>query len=152
MLRIPLFHESMTLITRSTKMFWQSCAFRAHFKYDAIIFPMSHLNFICIYRPFHCTSGWTVEILNWSGFHYSDVIMGVRAFQITSLMIVYSTVYSDADQRKHQSSAFLVFVRRIHRWPVNSPHKRPVTRKMVPFNHVIMLILLPIPLSVPRPS
>ena len=40
-----------------------------------------------------------------------------------------STVYSGADQRKHQSSASLAFVRGIHRWPVNSPHKGPVTRK-----------------------
>ena len=54
--------------------------------------------------------------------------MGVMASQITSLTIVYSTVYSDADQRKHQSSASLVFVRGIHRWPVNSPHKGPATR------------------------
>ena len=38
-----------------------------------------------------------------------------------------------ADQKKHQSSASLVFVRGIHRWPMNSPHKRPVTRKMFPF-------------------
>ena len=44
-------------------------------------------------------------------------------------MIVYSNVYSDADQRKHQSSASLAFVRGIHRGPVNSPHKWPVTRK-----------------------
>ena len=49
--------------------------------------------------------------------------------QITSLMIVYSTVYSDADQRKHQSSRSLAIVRGIHREPVNSLHKRPVTRK-----------------------
>ena len=48
------------------------------------------------------------------------------------------TVYSDADQSKHQSSALLAFVRGIHRWPVNSPHKRPVTRKMFPFDDVIM--------------
>ena len=61
--------------------------------------------------------------------HYSDVIMGTIASQITSLMIVYSTVYSDTDQRKHQSSASLAFVRGIHRGPVNSPHKCPVTRK-----------------------
>ena len=47
--------------------------------------------------------------------HYSDVIMGVMASQITSLTIVYSTVYSGADQRKHQSSASLAFVRGIHR-------------------------------------
>ena len=42
--------------------------------------------------------------------HYNDVIMGAIASQITSLTIVYSTVYSDADQRKHQSSASLAFV------------------------------------------
>ena len=36
------------------------------------------------------------------------VIMGAIASQITSLMIVYSIVYSDADQRKQQSSASLV--------------------------------------------
>ena len=59
--------------------------------------------------------------------------MGMIASQITSLTIVYSIVYSDADKRKHQSSASLAFVRGIHRWPVNSPHKWPVTRKMFPF-------------------
>ena len=66
--------------------------------------------------------------------HYNDVIMGARASQITSLTIVYSAVYSDADQRKHQSSLSLVFL-----WgPVNSPRKWPVTRKMFPFDDVIM--------------
>ena len=64
--------------------------------------------------------------------------MGAMASQTTSLMIIYSTVYSGADQRKHQSPASLAFVRGIHRWPVNSPHKGPVTRKMVPFDEVIM--------------
>ena len=68
--------------------------------------------------------------------HYNDVIMGAIASQITT--IVYSTVYSDADQRKHQSSASLVFVWGIHRGPVNSPHRWPVTRKMFPFDDVIM--------------
>ena len=70
--------------------------------------------------------------------HYGDVIMGAIASQITSLAIVYSTVYSDADRRKHQSSASLAFVWGIHRGPVNSPHKGPVTRKMFPFDDVIM--------------
>ena len=70
--------------------------------------------------------------------HYNDVIMGTIASQITSLTIVYSTVYSDADQGKHQSSASLAFVRGIHRGPVNSQHKWPVTRKMFLFNDVIM--------------
>ena len=53
--------------------------------------------------------------------------MGAIASQITSLTIVYSTVYSGADQRKHQSSASLAFVRGLHRWSVNStvtcPHR-----------------------------
>ena len=70
--------------------------------------------------------------------HYYDVIMDAMPSQITSLTIVCSAVYSDADQRKHQSSASLAFVRWIHRWPVNSPHKGPVTRKMFPFDDVIM--------------
>ena len=70
--------------------------------------------------------------------HYDDVRMGAIASQITSLTIVYSIVYSDVDQRKHQSSASLAFVRGIHRVPVNSPHKWPVTRKMFPFDDVIM--------------
>ena len=69
-------------------------------------------------------------------FHYSDVIMGTMVSQITSLNIVYSTVYSGADQRKHQSSASLAFVRGIHRWPVNSPHKGPATWKCF---HLMML-------------
>ena len=60
------------------------------------------------------------------------------ASQITSLTIVYSTVYSGADQRKQQSLASLAFVRGIHRWPVNSPPKGPVTQKIFPFDDVIM--------------
>ena len=64
--------------------------------------------------------------------------MGTMASQITSLTIVFSTVYSGADQRKHQSSTTLASVRGIHQWPVNSPHKEPVTRKMFPFDDVIM--------------
>ena len=70
--------------------------------------------------------------------HYNDFIMSAIASEITSLMIVYSTVYSVADQRKHQSSTSLAFVRGSHLGPVNSPHKWPVTRKMFPFDDVIM--------------
>ena len=70
--------------------------------------------------------------------HYNDVIMSKMASQITSLTIVYSTVYLSADLRKHQSSAPLAFALGIHREPVNSPHKWPVTRKMFPFDDVIM--------------
>ena len=80
----------------------------------------------------------------WHGneFHYTDVIMGKMVSQITSLTIVYSTVYPGPDQRKHQSSASLAFVRGIHRGQVNSPHKWSVTRKMFPFYDVIMLYYL----------
>ena len=66
--------------------------------------------------------------------HYCDVKMGVMTSQITSLTIVYSTVYSGVYQRKHRSFASLAFVWGIHRWPVNSPHKGSVTRKMFPFD------------------
>ena len=79
------------------------------------------------------------EIVTGSAFcDCSDVIMSPMASQITSLTIVYSTFHSGADQRKHESSASLASVLGIHRWPVNSPHKGPVTREMFPFDDVIM--------------
>ena len=74
--------------------------------------------------------------------HYTDVIMTEGASQITNFTIVYSDVHSGGYQRKHQSSASLAFVRGIHRRPVNSPRKGPVTRKMFPFDDVIMGALL----------
>ena len=77
--------------------------------------------------------------------HCSDIRMGAMASQITSLTIVYFAVDSGTDQRKRQSSAWLAFVRGIHRWPVNSPHKWPVTRKMFPFDDVVMLLSSYIP-------
>ena len=59
---------------------------------------------------------WTV--FNFIHAHYNDVIMDTMASQSTSLPIVFSTVYSDADQRKNQSFASLAFVREIpgDRW------------------------------------
>ena len=78
------------------------------------------------YRPSH---SW-VQIAR-SMYHYSELIMGAMAFQITSIMIVYSTVYSGADHRKHQSFAS----------PVNSPHKWPVTRRKFPLDDVIIMDL-----------
>ena len=70
--------------------------------------------------------------------HHDDVIMSAIASQVASLTIVYSTVYPGADQCKHQSSASLAFVWGIHRGPMNSPHKWPVTLKMFRFDDVIM--------------
>ena len=84
---------------------------------------------LCSYHCCWCSGSLRRNVI--SSYHYNDVIMSAIASQITSLTIVYSTVYSDADQRKHQSSASLAFVRGIHRWPVNSPHKWPVTRQNV---------------------
>ena len=56
--------------------------------------------------------------------HYCDVMMSPIASHITSITVVYSTVYSGAEQRKHQSSESLAFMREIHRCPVNSPHTK----------------------------
>ena len=71
------------------------------------------------------------------GTHYNDVIMSAMASQITGLTIVYPSVYSQI-QRNYQIPASLAFVRGIHRWPVNFPHKEPVIWKMFPFNDVII--------------
>ena len=101
-----------------------------HTSYVYLFFDIQPYNSVCNGHYFHSNG-----LHRW---HYNDVIMGKIASQITSLTIVYSTVYSDADQGKHQSSASLAFVRGIHRGPVISPHKGPVTRKMLPFDDVIM--------------
>ena len=90
----------------------------------------------CLFR--YTTKEPRISTHDWVTRHYNDVIVSVMASQITSLTIVYLTVYSGTDQRQHQSPASLAFVRGIHRWPVNSPHKGPVTRKMFPFDDVIM--------------
>ena len=92
-------------------------------------------------EPYHNDDDGTDTTLRfwskWITTHYDDVIMGAMASQITSLPIVYSNVYSGADQRKHQSP------RQWPLWgPVNSPFKWSVTRKMVPFDDVIMLFLI----------
>ena len=62
--------------------------------------------------------------------------MSAMVFQIIGVSIVCATVCSGADQ----SSASLAFVRGIHRWPVNSPYKGPVTRKMFTFDGGIMVL------------
>ena len=80
---------------------------------------------------------WFVSESAFNSLYNMAVIMSAMASQITSLAILYSTVYSGADQRNHQSSASLAFVRGIHRLPVNS-HKWPVTRKRFPFDDVIL--------------
>ena len=105
-------------------------------KYFNLSFHMiwSYLDLV---RPIYACilENWVFIVLN----NYDDVTMSLMASQITSLTIVYPTVYSGADQREHQSSASLAFVWGIHLGPVNSPHKWPVTRKMFPFDDVIMI-------------
>ena len=126
---------------------------RTALSYDLSVLML--LTFVAVHRantpeytkgPHH----WSFETIQQSSvafwFHHTDVIMGTMTFQITSFTSVYSTVYSGANQRNHQSPASLAFVRGIHWWPVNSPHKGPVTRKMFPFDDVIMVIA-PVPLN-----
>ena len=79
---------------------------------------------VCCYAV-HASLLW---VKKWRKNH-CDVIMCAIASQITNLTIVYSTVYSGANQRKHQSSASVASVRENYRWLMNSPHKWLVTRK-----------------------
>ena len=90
------------------------------------------LQCLCIIVLYEC---------DWMCMHYHDVIMSTIASQITGILSVYSAVCSSADQRKHQSSASLVFVSGIRQWPVNSLHKGPVTQKIFSFYDVIMELL-----------
>ena len=71
-------------------------------------------------------------------YHHNDVRMSAMASQITGVSIVCSTNCYGADQRKHQSSVSLAFVKGIHQWPVDSLHNEPVTR-MFSFDDVIMI-------------
>ena len=70
--------------------------------------------------------------------HYYDVIMTTIASQITSLTVVYSTVYSEGRSKKTLKLRVTGLCVGNSPGPVNSPHKGPVTRKMFPFDDVIM--------------
>ena len=70
--------------------------------------------------------------------HYSDTTMGAMTSHITGVSIVCPTIWSGAHQRKHHSSASPTFVSGVQRSAVDSPHKGPITRKMFPFDNVIM--------------
>ena len=65
-------------------------------------------SFVLLSQWIHCTVALLLLCIRMN--RYGDVVIGTIASQITSLMIVYSTIYSDADQRKYQSSASLAFV------------------------------------------
>ena len=70
--------------------------------------------------------------------HYSSIIMSMMVSQIISAAIVYTTVCSGIDQRKQWKLHVTGLCEGNSRWPVNSPHKRPVMWKMLPFDGVIM--------------
>ena len=112
------------------------CLYMMHHHSNSLIITRSHFFQNSPLTRYDCRFKF-----NFVSLHYIDVIMGTVASQITSLTIVYSSVYWDADQRKYQSSASPAFVRGIHRRPVNFPHKWPVTRKMFPFDDVIMAVV-----------
>ena len=71
--------------------------------------------------------------------HYNRVIMGAMASQTpVSQLFTQPFAQMKIKENKHQSSASLAFVRGIHQWPLNSPHKGPVTWKLFAFDGVIM--------------
>ena len=116
----------------------------------------THFNVLSTYELFlyqncweifkHSAGGWLGELLCWwviwHLWHSCDVITSALVSKITSVSILGSTACSGVDQRKHISSASLSLVRKIQRWPVNSPHKGPVTRKIFPLDDVIMVCKL----------
>ena len=105
--------------------------------------------YICtLIALFVCAQRWRVSLNNSLAqpksaipifFHYSDVIMGAMASQITSALSVYSIVCSGVDQRKHQSSPSLTYVRGIHWWPVAGEFPSQRASKMFPFHDVFIV-------------
>ena len=121
--------------------------------YNDVYTVYLQLEYVYLYSTVNCQVGpWLLMLCRMrqplSFIHFCDVIKGAMACQITCFTIVYSIVYSGAAQRNHnQSPAFLAFMRGIHRWRVNSPHKWAVTGKMIPFDDVAMLAQPVLPLA-----
>ena len=124
---------------RSWKCFWKyRLRNGGHFVRGRWVKGVHNFNGFVIWRPLLGLQRWSPP-LHW-GFwnHYRDVILSAIASEIISVLIVYWTVCSGTDQRKHHSSAPLAFVRRIYRWPMISPHKGLVTWKMLSFDDTIL--------------
>ena len=129
--QLALLHAWNTLITKvkhsylKQKHSWQFQSFWVYLRESPIIFvkpvpinPICFQNTTVENRLIAVASNesvWLETVIPQFGLDYGDVIMATIASQITSLTIVYSTVYSDGDQRKHQSSASLAFVWGNHR-------------------------------------
>ena len=105
-------------------------------KQPSLRFKSKFKLFYCRQRICKCRSQTGVQMISASMYHLSDVIMSAMAYRITGM--VFTTFCSGVDQRKHYSSTSLAFVKGILRSPANSPNKGPVTRKMFPFDDVIM--------------
>ena len=129
-------HDNIDIIIHQNTATLEQVSFVLPIKVQTLINCFPFYSFINICQVRYIMDG------NKAVNHYDDVIMTMLASQISSLPVVCSIVYSDVNQRKHQSSASLAFVREIHRGPVNFPHKWPVTRKMFPFDDVIMCLWL----------
>ena len=108
--------------------FWWYVAVTYHPRGFSFMMTSSNGNSFHVTGP---TGNSPQKIVSRKMFPFDDVMLSTMASQITSLTIVYSTVYSGTDQTRHQRSASQAFVMGIHRWPVNSPHKWPVTQKNV---------------------
>ena len=117
------FHNGNDYTSKTVSLHWDNPQVINSFHVDSTVISQEACRMKVI-----CALHYSHEI---GSAHYSDAIMTAMASQITSLTIVYSTVYSGADQRKHQNSASLAFVRGIHRRPVNDA-------EMFPFDDVIM--------------
>ena len=102
----------MRLLSHQTMCFLKSTTWTALYDIRSIGHMFMHVCVVVCMRAYVCMCE---RIYAFSCLHYSDVIMGAMASQITSLTIVYSTVYSSADNRKHQNSALMAFVWGIHR-------------------------------------
>ena len=124
-----------------SRLLTHTCVSRPWWVEKAMLDVSNHFNrsTLILMGDEHVSEACDFHIQGYSEIHYDDVIMTMLASQITSLTVVYSIVYSGVNQRKHHSSASQAFVRKIHRGPVNFPHKWPVTRKMFPFDDVIMI-------------
>ena len=113
----------------------QSCVNTSNFLCSIFSPKFVQIYFSTLWREF--LSFYTTIILSILH-HYNDVIMSAMGSQITSLAILYSTVYLRCKSKK--TSKLRVIGLCPGNSPVISPHKRPVTRKMLPFDDVIMLI------------
>ena len=117
--------------TKIQRLFPMKSILQCHVQNDGHFYGHQYVTMGC-YR---------MALVNFEALHYSGAIMSKMVFQITSVSIVYSIVSSGADQRKHQSATSLAYVWGIHPWPVDSPQKGPIARKMFPFDYVMMMNL-----------